>query len=48
MVRNHEQTDSSNACKNANYLRKLIADMKEDEGYDDDDYDCPKIDELRG
>jgi hypothetical protein len=29
-------------------LWEFVADVDEDEGYDDDDYDGPEVDELRG
>jgi hypothetical protein len=47
VVRYHEQADPTDTGKDSNYLRELVVDVEEDEGYDDDDYDGPKVDELR-
>jgi len=46
VIRHHEQADAADAGKDADYLWELISDVEEDEGYDDDDYDGPKVDEL--
>ena len=48
VVRHHEQANAADAGEDADYLRELVADVEEGEGYCDDDYDGPEVDELSG